>query len=245
MAVQQGAAPYSGTAAPRLLVVESDAQTAEMAHRCLTRAGFSVQVCTCVTQAMVWMERSWPDLVVLDPRLPGDDGFAFQRLRACSDVPVVMISPRGDEHERIWGLKLGADDFVPNPVSPEELVARVHSVLRRSGRGPALVVVDTGNPDPFRFDVVGRRVCVLGTWMALTALEFRLFAFLTGHPARTFSREELLERVWGYTVGNLSTVTVHVRRLREKIEPDPAHPVFLVTVWGVGYRVDPSGGGVD
>jgi DNA-binding response OmpR family regulator len=194
---------------------------------------------------MVWVERSWPDLVVLDPRLPGDDGFAFQRLRACSDVPVVMISPRGDEHERTWGLTLGADDFVPNPVSPEELVARVRSVLRRVGRAPALVVVDIESPDPFQFDVVGRRVCVHGTWTALTALEFRLLAFLTGHPTQAFSREELLERVWGYTVGNLSTVTVHVRRLREKIEPDPAHPVFLVTVWGVGYRVDPSGGDAD
>jgi DNA-binding response OmpR family regulator len=242
MAVQQGAAPDSGRAAPRLLVIESDTQTAAMAHRCLTRAGFSVEVSTCVTQALAWVKRSRPDLVVLDPRLPGDDDFAFERLRACSDVPVVMISPRGDEHERTWGLMLGADDFVPNPVSPEELVARVHSVLRRSGRGPALVAVDTRGADPFRFDVVGRRVCVLGTWIALTALEFRLLAFLTGHPTQAFSREELLERVWGYTVGNLSTVTVHVRRLREKIEPDPAHPVFLVTVWGVGYRVDLSGG---
>ncbi len=245
MAVQQSAAPDSGTAAPRLLVVESDAQIAAMAHRCLARAGFSVEVCSCIAQAMVWVERSWPDLVVLDPRLPGDDGFAFQRLRDCSDVPVVMISPRGDEHERTWGLTLGADDFVPNPVSPEELVARVRSVLRRVSRAPALVAVETGSPDPFQFDVVGRRVCILGTWMALTALEFRLLAFLTSHPTQAFSREELLERVWGYTVGNLSTVTVHVRRLREKIEPDPAHPVFLVTVWGVGYRVDLSGVGAD
>ena len=244
MAVQQGAAQDSGTDAPRLLVVESDAQTVAMARRCLVRAGFSVEVSTCTTQAMAWVEGSWPDLVVLDPRLPGDDGLAFQRLRACSDVPVVMISPRGDdEHERSWGLSLGADDFVPNPVSAEELVARVRSVLRRASRAPTLVAVETEPREPLAFDVVGRRVCVLGTWTALTALEFRLLAFLAGHAAQVFSREELLERVWGYTVGNLSTVTVHVRRLREKIEPDPAQPVFLVTVWGVGYRVDLSGRG--
>ena len=242
MAVQQGAA-HSGAVAPRLLVVESDAQTAAMARRCLARAGYSVEVSTCMTQAMAWVGRSWPDLVVLDPRLPGEDGLSFQRLRACSDVPVVMISPRGDEHERSWGLTLGADDFVPNPVSPEELVARVRCVLRRASRAPTLVAVDDRPCDPLAFDIVGRRVCVWGTWTALTALEFRLLAFLAGHAAQAFSREDLLERVWGYTVGNLSTVTVHVRRLREKIEPDPAHPVFLVTVWGVGYRVDLSGRG--
>lgn len=245
MAVQRGAAPDPPAAGRRLLVVESEAQTATMAYRCLDRAGFSVKVSSCVTQALVWIERSWPDLVVLNPRIPGDDGSALQRLRACSDVPVVMISPRGDEHERTRGLELGADDFVPNPVSPEELVARVRSVLRRTHHGPALSAVDSGRPDPLRFDVAGRRVCVMGTWAALTALEFRLLAFLAGHPTQAFSREALLERVWGYTVGSLSTVTVHVRRLREKIEPDPAHPVFLVTVWGVGYRVDVSGGGGD
>ena len=241
MAVQQGAAHDAGTSMPRLLVVESDAHTAAMARRCLARAGFAVEVSTCAAQAMVWVERNWPDLVVLDPHLPGDDGFAFQRMRAVSNVPVVMMSPRGDEHERTWGLTLGADDFVPNPVLPEELVARVRSVLRRAGRAPMLVAVDTA-PDPLQFDGVGRRVCVHGAWTALTALEFRLLAFLAAHHTQAFSREELLEQVWGYTVGNLSTVTVHVRRLREKIEPDPAHPVLLVTVWGVGYRIDLSGG---
>ncbi|MDQ4038517.1 MAG: response regulator transcription factor [Actinomycetota bacterium] len=214
-----------------------------MASRCLVRAGFAVEVSPCMTAAVAAVRTSWPDLVVLNPGLPGDDGLAFQRLRACSDVPVVMINPRGDEHERCWGLTLGADDFVPNPVSPEELVARVRSVLRRASRAPTLVAVESERRGPLAFDVAGRRVCVQGTWMALTALEFRLLAFLAGHAAQAFSRQELLERVWGYTVGNLSTVTVHVRRLREKIEPDPAQPVFLVTVWGVGYCVDLSGTG--
>ncbi len=225
----------------RVLVIESDGPTAQMARRCLTRAGFAVEVSPSAVQAMDWIESSWADLVVLDPRLPGDDGLAFQRLKACSDVPVVMMSPRGDEHERTWGLRLGADDFVPSPVAPDELVARVHSVLRRTRAALAPAPVATDPSHALAFDIGGRRVRVDGVWVALTALEFRLLAFLAGHATRTFSREELLERVWGYTVGNLSTVTVHVRRLREKIEPDPAHPVLLVTVWGAGYRLDRSG----
>jgi len=243
MAVQQGAAEPPVTAAPRVLVAQSDAPTAAMAQRCLLRGGFSVEVTTSMAQAMVWVESSWPDLIVLDPHLPVDGTTAFQRVRAGAHVPVVMISPRGDAHERAWGLSLGADDFVPNPVSPDELVARVCSVLRRVGKEPA--PGDRNSPVRLGFDAAGRRVRVLGTWVALTALEFRLLAFLAAHPTQAYTREDLLEQVWGYTVGNLSTVTVHVRRLREKIEPDPAQPAFLVTVWGVGYRLDPSGGGVD
>jgi len=245
MAVQQGAARQSGTATPRVLVAASDGPVAAMAQRSLVRAGLAVEVSTSMVQAMVWVEACWPDLVVLDPHLPVEGATAFQRLRAGTDVPVVMISPRGDAHERAWGLQLGADDFVPNPVSPEELVARVRSVLRRVGKDPVAGLGDDALPEPMAFDLEGRRVRVLGTWVALTALEFRLIAFLAGHPARAFAREDLLEQVWGYRVGNLSTVTVHVRRLREKIEPDPAQPVFLVTVWGVGYLLDPSGAGAD
>ncbi len=242
MAVQQGAAHESGTAMPRVLVAGSDGPTATMARRCLLRAGFSVEVSTTLAEAMIWVEASWPDLVVLDPHLPVAEGTAFQQLRMCAEVPVVMISPRGDAHERAWGLKLGADDFVPNPLLPEELVARVASVLRRVGKE---TVGDQNPPEPLAFDIESRRVRVHGAWVALTALEFRLLAFLAAHPTQTFAREDLLEQVWGYTVGNLSTVTVHVRRLREKIEPDPAQPAFLVTVWGTGYRLDPSGGGID
>jgi len=245
MAVQQGAAQQTGTAAPRVLVAASDGPVAAMVQRSLVRAGLAVEVGTSMAQVMAWVEASWPDLVVLDPHLPVEGATAFQRLRTCADVPVVMISPRGDAHERAWGLQLGADDFVPNPVSPEELVARVRSVLRRAGKDLAVLPGGEGRPEPVAFDVECRRVRVLGTWVALTAIEFRLLAFLAGHPGRAFARDQLLEEVWGYTVGNLSTVTVHVRRLREKIEPDPAQPVFLVTVWGVGYRFDPSAAGVD
>jgi len=225
--------------ASRVLVVESDGQTAAMAQGCLTRAGFSVRVSTSRRQAMSWVDRSWPDLVVLDARLPGEDGMAFPRLRACTDVPVVMISPRGDEHERAWGLQQGADDFVPNPLWPDELVARVRGVLRRARPPAPPVQLSRGT---LLLDAGTRRVKVGAAWVTLTSVEFRLLEFLDRFPDQTFCREELLEHVWGYTIGDVSTVTVHVRRLREKIEPDPAHPGFLLTVWGAGYRFDPSGG---
>ncbi|MGI9033549.1 MAG: response regulator transcription factor [Acidimicrobiales bacterium] len=244
MAVQQRAHVLSA-AGSRVLVVESDAQTAAMARCCLERAGFSVEVSTSGPQALGWLERSWPELVVLDPRLPGEEHLSFQRLRACSDVPVVMISPLADNHERTWGLQLGADDYVPSPLCADELVARVRSVLRRVPPLAHLVTAEPMAPARLELDDASRRARVGDAWIALTTIEFRLLAFLASHPAQAFRREELLEAVWGYTVGDGSTVTVHVRRLREKVEPDPAHPVFIVTLWGVGYRFDPSGGADD
>lgn len=226
-------------AVSQVLVVESDGQTAAMAQGCLRRAGFAVEVSTSRRQAMRWVGRSWPDLVVLDARLPGEDGMAFPRLRAVTDVPVVMISPRGDEHERAWSLQQGADDFVPNPVWPDELVARVRGVLRRTRPSAGMVRPLTWS---LLLDRATRRVKAGAAWVTLTSVEFRLLEFLARFPDQTFSRAELLEHVWGYTIGDVSTVTVHVRRLREKIEPDAAHPGFIVTVWGAGYRFDPSGG---
>jgi len=231
--------PEPSEVASQVLVVESDGPTAAMAEGCLTRAGFSVRLSTSRRQAMRWVVRSWPDLVVLDARLPGEEGMAFPRLRACTDVPVVMISPRGDEHERAWGLQQGADDFVPNPLWPDELVARVRGVLRRARPRSPLV---QHLPGTLLIDAGTRRVRAGAVWVTLTSIEFRLLEFLARFPGQTFGREELLERVWGYTIGDVSTVTVHVRRLREKIEPDAAHPGFIVTVWGAGYRFDPSGG---
>jgi len=245
MAVEPDGEPEPVSSTYRVLVAESDGPTAVMARQCLLRAGFAVEMSSSVAGAMGWIEMSWPDLVVLNPHLPAEGTTAFQRVRAATEVPVVLISPRGDAHERAWGLKLGADDFVPNPLSPEELAARVANVLRRVHREPTGTAADHGRAWPLAFDTVGRRVCVHGTWVALTALEYRLLAFLAGHATQVFSRDDLLEQVWGYTVGNLSTVTVHVRRLREKMEPDPARPVFLVTVWGAGYRLDLSGGDLD
>ncbi len=201
MAVQQWAHVLSA-AGPRVLVVESDARTAAMARRCLERAGFSVEVSTSAPQALGWLERSWPELVVLNPRLPGGEHLSFKRLRACSDVPVVMINPLADDEERTWGLQLGADDYVPSPLCADELVARVRSVLRRVRPLPHPVTFDP-TPAPLELDGASRRVRVGDAWIALTAIEFRLFAFLAAHPAHAFRREELLEAVWGYTVGDL------------------------------------------
>ncbi len=180
-----------------------------------------------------------PDLVVLDLMLPGIDGLEVCRqIRARhGEVPVVMLTALGEEADRVLGLELGADDYITKPFSPRELVLRVQSVLRRYARlaPPEPEVITDGD---LVVDV-GRREARLG-WsvLTLTVREFDLLAYLAGHPGRAFTRGELLERVWGWTFGDQSTVTVHIRRLREKIEADPARPARIVTVWGVGYRYE-------
>jgi DNA-binding response OmpR family regulator len=177
------------------------------------------------------------DLVVLDLMLPGIDGLEVcRRLRAAGDVPVIMLTALGEETDRVVGLEQGADDYVTKPFSPRELVLRVESVLRRAGEGrdePARTPVTDGDlvVDPVRH-VVTRA----GRELALTAREFDLLLHLVTHPGVAFSRDQLLADVWGWSFGDQSTVTVHVRRLREKVEQDPTRPTRLRTVWGVGYR---------
>jgi DNA-binding response OmpR family regulator len=179
---------------------------------------------------------------VLDLMLPGVNGLEVCRsLRARAPVPVIMLTARGHEEDRIVGLELGADDYVAKPFSPRELVARVNAVLRRApggvdgpGVSPSEITVDD-----LYVDVPAREVRRAGTPLPLTAREFELLVFLARHPRVAFRREELLKHVWGYSYGDASTVTVHVRRLREKIELDPAQPRRVVTVWGVGYRWEP------
>jgi DNA-binding response OmpR family regulator len=204
-----------------------------------------------------------PDLVVLDLMLPGIDGLEIcRRLRALAPVPIVILTARGQESDRIIGLDLGADDYVAKPFSTKELVARVRAVLRRA-RGPlagAAPGLGSGTPGSagvgaggwvrthvdgdLEVDVAARQARLRGEVVALTAREFELLAFLVRHPRQAFRREEILEQVWGYRYGDTSTVTVHVRRLREKIEPDPANPVRIATVWGVGYRWEGAGSSV-
>jgi DNA-binding response OmpR family regulator len=224
-------------------VVEDDPTVSEVVSRYLEREGFRVEA---VADGRAGVERAItdpPDLMVLDLMLPGLDGLEVcRRVRAAAPVPVIMLTARGGEEDRVAGLELGADDYVAKPFSPRELTARVKSVLRRSGA--PVPAVDGGREGPLRagdiqVDLLGRQVRVRGGPVALTALEFELLAFLMRHPGRVFRREELLERVWGYTFGDTSTVTVHVRRLREKVEADPAAPAHIRTVWGVGYRFDP------
>jgi DNA-binding response OmpR family regulator len=225
----------------RVLVADDDATVAEVVARYLTREGFSVEV---VGDGEAALERAIshpPHLLVLDLMLPGIDGLEVcRRLRALAPVPVIMLTARGDEADRVIGLELGADDYVAKPFSPKELTLRVKAVLRRAS-SPLVAV---GEPNRLLtagrvvVDVASREVRVAGRVVALTARELELLAFLMRHYGQVFRREDLLQQVWGYSIGDTSTVTVHVRRLREKIEVDPARPRHLVTVWGVGYRFD-------
>jgi DNA-binding response OmpR family regulator len=225
---------------PRVLVVDDDRTVAEVVTRYLAQEGFEVDAMHDGRAALDRALADPPDLVVLDLMLPGVDGLEFcRRLRALAPVPVVMLTARGGEVDRIVGLELGADDYVAKPFSPRELVARVRAVLRRA-RGPlapaapgaAPVIVD----DDLVIDIAAREVTRDGEVIPLTAREFELLTFLARNPRQAFRREELLEEVWGSSFGDTSTITVHVRRIREKLERDPANPERLVTVWGVGYR---------
>ena len=223
----------------RILVVDDDLTVSEVVARYLQRDGYLVDT---VADGRVALDRALaepPDLVVLDLMLPGLDGLEVcRRLRALAPVPIIILTARGQENDRIIGLDLGADDYVAKPFSTKELVARVRAVLRRA-RGPlaaeaepAQVLVD----GDLEIDIAARQARRGGAVVSLTAREFELLAFLARHPHQAFRREEILDHVWGYRYGDTSTVTVHVRRLREKVEPDPSRPERIATVWGVGYR---------
>jgi len=230
------------TNAPRVLIVEDDPTISEVVVRYLEREGIEVEAVADGRDALEVAAQRWPDLVVLDLMLPGIDGLEVcRRLRSRGPVPIIMLTARGEEEDRVLGLELGADDYVVKPFSPRELTARVRAVLRRSASSgvPDGLGVDTLETGSLRIEVPARQVTSAGEILALTAREFDLLVHLARNPRRAFTREELLERVWGYSFGDTATVTVHVRRLREKIEPTPAEPQHLVTVWGVGYRWDP------
>ncbi|MDO0926713.1 response regulator transcription factor [Streptomyces sp. TG1A-8] len=228
--------------AGRILVVDDDPTVAEVVTGYLDRAGYAVDRAADGPAALDRAAAHRPDLVVLDLMLPAMDGLEVcRRLRAHGPVPVIMLTARGDEDDRVLGLEVGADDYVTKPFSPRELVLRVESVLRRVR--PA---VPSGASGPLgaaglAVDPAARRATKNGTELALTLREFDLLAFFLRHPGRAFGREELMREVWGWHFGDLSTVTVHVRRLRGKVEDDPARPRLIQTVWGVGYRFDGTG----
>ena len=185
-----------------------------------------------------------PALVVLDLTLPDLDGLeVYRRLRdQRADLPVIILTARGDEGDRVLGLQIGADDYVTKPFSPRELVLRVQSVLRRATPPPVDQTTEQAITDAdLRVDLVGHRAFRDGDPLPLTTREFDLLAFLMSNPGRAYSRDQLMREVWSWEYGDQTTVTVHVRRLREKVEVDPAQPTRLVTVWGVGYRWDPHG----
>ncbi|MFF5496088.1 response regulator transcription factor [Streptomyces aquilus] len=223
----------------RILVVDDDPTVAEVVAGYLDRAGYVVDRADDGPTALARAAAHRPDLVVLDLMLPGMDGLEVcRRMRGRGPVPVIMLTARGDEDDRILGLEVGADDYVTKPFSPRELVLRVESVLRRSR--PATSGQRLGAAG-LAVDPEARRATKNDAELALTLREFDLLAFFLRHPGRAFAREDLMREVWGWDFGDLSTVTVHVRRLRGKIEDDPARPRLIQTVWGVGYRFDPTG----
>jgi DNA-binding response OmpR family regulator len=222
-----------------VLVVDDEPTITEVVSRYLERAGYAAAVAADGLEAIRLAEERNPDLVVLDVMLPELDGLqVLSRLREKARTPVILLTAKGEQNDKLAGLRSGADDYVVKPFSPSELVARVDAVLRR-------VHPPTEDVDPLRFDeleidVRGRRVHLEGREVALSQREFDLLEFVASHPGQAFSRDQLMDRVWNSALlSDTSTVTVHIRRLRAKIEPDSERPRFIQTVWGVGYRFQP------
>ena len=226
-----------------MLVVDDDATVSEVLCRYLQQAGFEVEV---VADGRLGLQAALtrpPDLMVLDLMLPGLHGLeVFRQVRAQLPVPVVMLTALGDETDRLTGLELGADDYVTKPFSPRELVLRVQSVLRRYAAPLVPTATELLVDGDLRVDVAAHEVLLRGQPLALTVREYDLLVHLLRHPRQAFGREQLLKQVWGWEYADQSTVTVHVRRLREKVEDDPQQPRRIVTVFGVGYRYEEGSG---
>jgi two-component system response regulator ResD len=224
----------------RILVVDDDRALAEVVVGYLVRAGHDAVSVDNGRAALEHVAALAPDLIVLDLMLPEVDGLEVcKRVRAeHPNLPIVMLTALGEAEDRIAGLELGADDYVTKPFSPRELVLRVDSVLRRARGtdGPAAVLV----AGSITVDTAARRATRAGHELALTVRELDLLTYLMAHPGRAFNRAELMQQVWGWSYGDQSTVTVHVRRLREKVEDDPTNPTLIRTVWGIGYRLEPQ-----
>ena len=230
-----------GTAMTLIAIVEDEPSISEVVSLYLKRAGYQVQLYADGLVAQEAFSRQVPDLIILDVMLPGMDGFALTRsLRNHSEVPIILLTSRREESDRIAGLELGADDYVVKPFSPQELVSRVRAVLRRISKEEKS---HTDAPISFpslSMDPQTRIVVAQGQEISLTAKEFDMLYHFVRHPHLVFSRDQLLESIWGLSEYiDPSTVTVHIRRLREKIENDPAKPAHLQTVWGVGYKFEP------
>ncbi len=226
----------------RVLVVDDEPMVREVLERYLEREGFAVATAEDGLEALERFGESRPDLVLLDLMLPHLSGFeVFKQMREAARVPVIMLTARGEETDRVVGLDMGADDYVTKPFSPREVVSRVRAVLRRSGNGaPGSDAGEILDYDGLAIDGGRREVLVDGRPAHLTRKEFDLLYFLAARPGVTVSRTQLLEDVWDFAWdGDSATVTVHIRRIREKIERAPSEPVHLLTVWGVGYRFEP------
>lgn len=231
----------SGMTSPKadILVVDDETTLREVVRRYLERDGYAVREAEDGYQAQDLIAARPPDLMLLDLMLPGIDGLTLAHdLRKAYNFPIIMLTSKGELRDRILGLEVGADDYMVKPFHPAELVSRVKAVLRRGGGVVAAqdAAIHLGS---LSIDPAARKVSVSGTDCTLTAREFDLLYFFARNAGRVFSRDQLLENVWGHDyLGDPSTVTVHIRRLREKIERDPARPALLHTVWGVGYRLE-------
>jgi two-component system, OmpR family, response regulator ResD len=233
----------SDNGAGRVLVVDDEPTIVEIVGRYLERAGYEADGAADGFEALERAAAQRPDLVVLDLMLPGIDGIeVMRRLRELSGPPlaVILLTARGEESDRLVGLRQGADDYVVKPFSPAELIARVGAVLRRTRPPEGDAEEPPIEVGPLRIEPASRQVSLDGAAVALTQREFDLLAFLAAHPGRVYSRDQLMESVWGEPYfEDTSTVTVHIRRLRAKLGDDPSEPRFIETVWGVGYRLRP------
>jgi DNA-binding response OmpR family regulator len=225
----------------RILIVDDDRHVSHTVGRYLTRAGHLVETETDGAVALARVFACPPDLLVLNVTLPGMSGLDIcRRIRSVSQIPVVMLSARTGEEARIAGFEAGADDYVTKPFSPRELVLRANAVLRRASLGSSRTSSSPLKDGDLVVDIGARQAWLSGRKLPLTMREFQLLAFFLRHPRTAFTRGQLLSRVWEWNFGDVSTVTVHVGRLREKIEADPGQPTRLLTVWGVGYRYEPA-----
>jgi two-component system phosphate regulon response regulator PhoB len=242
--VHTDAAPYAGPVeeeaenGPRILVVDDDESIRTLLRRMLTIDGYSVDVAPDGATAIAKLEDRLPDLLLLDIMMPGQDGLdVLETLRRTSDLPVILLTAKGDEADRVLGFRFGADDYVVKPFSTAELFARITALLRRSGAARAGGQLTF---DGLLIDLAKREVTVRGRTVDLPAREFEVLAFLAASPQQTFSRQQILEKLWPASGDpGPSTVTEHVARIRRRIEEDPDRPRWIHTVRGVGYRFEP------
>lgn len=225
----------------KIVIVEDEPSISEVVSLYLRRAGYDVSCFSDGLNALNALIEQLPDLIILDLMLPGLDGFTLTRnLRDKSDVPIILLTSRREESDRIAGLELGADDYVVKPFSPQELVSRVRAVLRRTRSNIEPVVAGILVFEYLTINPQTREVSMNGQAIILTAKEFDLLYFMAQHPRQVFTRDQLLENIWGFShYIDPGTITVHMRRLREKIEKDPTSPVTIITVWGIGYKFEP------
>lgn len=225
----------------KIVIVEDEPSISSVVGLYLRRAGYEVIGYANGLEALSAFEHKLPDLIILDIMLPGMDGLSLIRsLRDHSDVPVIMLTSRSEETDRIAGLELGADDYVVKPFSPQELVSRVRAVLRRTRLPADAAQAGKITSDHLIIDPQTREVFVDGQIVLLTSKEFDLLHYLARYPRQVFTRDQILENIWGLSdYIDPSTVTVHIKRLREKIEKDATSPIHLITVWGVGYKFEP------